>query len=388
LTEEAKWRIFLCPYSEQELRARNYAGALNYVNWGGEQRTTGKGRMGKTGVPFPEVESVRTHRPHWFNLPEHPPGHVIANRFIGERFGFPVNPGLIISDTFFEISFPHEKELYSAMLNSTLTFFFVELMGRHTWAQGVLYLYGPELRDLPVPNALQIPPHLQARIKKAFSTLKRHPILPIAEELRRTSRRTLDEAVLEALGLNPVEYLPKIYRGLVEMVRERLAMSKLRTACKKEDERLSLEQLKEKVRQEALAGGLKPITAFLPAGNPPMMDVPLAAQPVSWSGVLTEYTLLDARGNEVGKIQGNECQARYAVYAAQLGQYMVQVPADPVVACKVVEEYEQYLRREARELFQRLLEATHDQRQADRLRREILGSLKLPPPAIQEATRE
>jgi hypothetical protein len=161
----------------------------------------------------------------------------------------------------------------------------------------------------------------------------------------------------------------------------------LRTARKKQEKRLSLEQVKEKVRQEILPGGLKPITAFLPAGNPQMMDVPLVGRPVSWSAVLTEYTLLDADGNEVGKIRGDEYQARYAVYAARPEDYMVQVPVDPIVAGKAVQKYEQYLRREAQKLFQRLLEATHDHRQADRIQREILESLDLPPLAIREATR-
>lgn len=217
--------------------------------------------------------------------------------------------------------------------------------------------------------------------------MKHRPIQPIAEEVKQKDRRALDKAVLEALGLDPKVYLPKIYQGLVEMVRERLALPKLRTARKKQEKRLSLEQVKEKVRQEVLPGGLKPITAFLPAGNPPMMDVPLVGRPVSWSAVLTEYTLLDADGNEVGKIRGDEYQARYAVYAARPEEYMVQVPVDPIVAGGAVQKYEQYLRREAQKLFQRLLEATHDHRQADRIQREILESLDLPPLAIREATR-
>jgi len=376
--EEARWLLFLCPHTRNELQARGYLGALNYIRWGEQQRTGGRGRVGTRGVPFPQVSSVRSHRPEWFNLPVRKPGQLVSNRFIGERFGFLINSGFAISDTFFEISFPADEDLYAALLNSTVTFLFVELTGRQTWTQGVLYLYGPELRELPVPDASRIPTHLQERIIKEFDKLKRRSVKPIAQEVKQKDRRALDAAVLEALELDPARYQQRLYEGLVEMVRERLALAKLRTIRKRRERRLSLEQVKAYVQQEVLPSGLKPITAFLPSSKPMMMEVNVTGRPRSWRSFFNQFTLIDSDGKEVGVLEGDEFQARYAIYAARPGHYMIEVPADPAVACKIVQDYEQYLRHIGQALFQRALDATHDHKQAERIVWEILDSLGLP----------
>lgn len=386
--EESRRVLFLCPYDRNELQQHGYVKALEYIRWGEQQRTTGQGRVGTPGVPFPKVSSVQSHRPEWFNLPLRPPGKIISNRFIGQRFGFPVNLGLVISDTFFEILPYTHEELYAAALNSTLSFLLVELTGRQTWSQGVLYLYGPELRDLLIPDMSVVPEQIRKRITAAFERLKQRSVLPITQEVCQKDRRALDEAVLEALGLDPKKYLPQIYEGLVEMVQERLALPKMRKIRREQALRMSLEQIKEKVRQETLPGGLKSITAFLPTHpRPEMWRVPISGRPLSWRAFLTQYDLLDKDGNPVGAFVGEEVQARYAVYVWAPGRYELEIPADSIVAGKAVQAYEQYLRQTAEELFQRLLEATRDYRQAERGAREILESLGLPPVAITEAFR-
>mgnify|MGYP005855903449 CR=1 FL=1 len=203
--------------------------------------------------------------------------------------------------------------------------------------------------------------------------------------MKQKDRQALDRAVLEALGLDPEAYLPHIYQGLVEMVEERLALPKLRKKRQKQERRLSLEQVIERVRQEVLPGGLKPVAAFLPAGRPAMMEVALSGRPVSWSAFLTEFTLLDADGKALGNLQGDENQARYAVYAAQPGEYLVKVPADSIVVGQTVQKYEQYLRQVGQELSNRALDVTRDHRQAERAVHEILESFSLPPLAVSKA---
>jgi hypothetical protein len=366
---------------EQELQNK-YPLAYGYVQWGENQRTS-EGRL------WPEVPSVQGRWTWWLPREATTPDGMWPKAF-NDRFLVADNSaGVASSDRFYELVAKKgiQRDLLVAVLNSTVVFLIVETNGRVNLGEGAMDNMVYEVDQCMVPNPRYLGANDIQRILSAYNKLKHRPIQPIAEEVKQKDRRALDKAVLEALGLDPKVYLPKIYQGLVEMVRERLALPKLRTARKKQEKRLSLEQVKEKVRQEVLPGGLKPITAFLPAGNPPMMDVPLVGRPVSWSAVLTEYTLLDADGNEVGKIWGDEYQARYAVYAARPEEYMVQVPVDPIVAGGAVQKYEQYLRREAQKLFQRLLEATHDHRQADRIQREILESLDLPPLAIREATR-
>ncbi len=387
-SKEAQWLLFLCPYDKASLMKLGYHKALEYIRWGEQQRTTGRGRVGVAGVPFPEVPSVKGRQPDWFSLPVRTPDSLISNNFVGERFGFLLNQEVMTSNTFFGISFHTEQDLYAALLNSTLTFLFVELTGRQTWGEGVLYIYGPELKDLPVPQVAQIPIPLRKRILKAFDPLRQRQIMPIAQEVKQKDRQALDRAVLEALGLDPDRYLREIYQGLVEMVEERLSLPKQRLARQKREKRMSLEQVKERLRQEVLQGGLKPITAFLPSQKLDTLSVPLTGRPVSWSAFLNEFTLLDGMNREVGKFQGTDQQMRYLLYASLPGQYRVEVPIDPLWVTKITEQYEQYLRQIGQNLCERALEATRNHRQAERVAREILESLGLVPLAVSVAMGE
>ena len=81
--------------------------------------------------------------------------------------------------------------------------------------------------------------------------------MQIDQEVKQKDRRALDEAVLSALGLDPNQYLSDIYKGLAEMVKERLTLPGLRAARQKREKGLSLEQIKEKIRREELSGGLR-----------------------------------------------------------------------------------------------------------------------------------
>ncbi|MBC7220892.1 N-6 DNA methylase [Candidatus Bipolaricaulota bacterium] len=384
--DEPKALLFLCPHTRAELQARGYRGALEYIRWGEQQRTTGRGRVGTRGVPFPEVPTVRSHRPEWFNLPDREPGQVISNSFVGERFGFPVNRGILLSNTFFEISFHKHTELYAALLNSTITFLHAELTGRHTWTQGVLYVYGPELKALPIPNARRISAAHRKRIVEAFSDVLQRPVRPIAQEVKQKDRRRLDAAVLESLGLDPGACQDLVYEGLVQLTKERLALPKMRVTRKKGERRLSVEQVKAHVQQEVLSEGVRPISAFVPPGRTQaMVSIAVTGRPVSWQSFLSEFTLLDADGNAVGSLTGSEIEARYAVYAVRAGEHVVDVPTDPIVTRQAVQRYEQYLRQLGEEVFTRAMEATRDHRQAEQITKELLEAQGLPPLAISKA---
>ena len=202
--------------------------------------------------------------------------------------------------------------------------------------------------------------------------------------MKQEDRKALDAAVLEALGLDPERYLPRIYQGLVEMVNERLTLPKLRLARQKKEQRASSEQVKAQVQQELLPNGLKPIGAFL-SHRVEMIRVPLTGKPQRWSTFFTEYTLLDAEGKAVGNLQGSEEQARYVIYAALPGQYLVEIPVDPIVAGQAVQRYELYLQEEAQKLHERVLQATKDFKQTDRIVKEILEDQGLPALAVSLA---
>jgi len=171
------------------------------------------------------------------------------------------------------------------------------------------------------------------------------------------------------------------------MVQERLSLPEKRKLQLKEEKRVALQQIKDKVRQELFPAGLKRIAAFLP-GQPKMLQVPLTGRPVSWKPFLTKFLLVDQEGREVGLVEGVEAQARYAIYAARIGEYMVEIPARGLLAGKIVQDYELYLRQTGQELYSRLFEAIRDHKQASQAARDILESLGQPPIGIEKAMGE
>jgi len=400
--------LFLCDKDEETLRKDRYVKALSYIKWGEDEETSGKGRVGKQGIPFPKVKSVRSHKPQWFNLTYGGPGHLISNCFIGKRFGFLVNTGVAVSNTFFEISFKSEAErdIYAALLNSTLTYLFLEVAGRQTWSQGVLYIYGPELSNLLVPNLDSLDKRKLKTIQSKFEKLKKREVFDIQDEVKQADRQDLDNAVLDALDLDPKVYLRPLYDGLVELVTERLELSKMRAARPKAEKRLSDEKLLKQWEELRWPERLKPITTFLEGKETCFLEIPLREkQPVRYpketpglfSGSPKPVTLLNAEGEPVSSVEKTLqvpllnaegkpvgwvetiSQARYAVLAAKPQEYLVRVPADEKVLKEVLEAYEAHLREEGGRLLGDIQDAVLNVKKAKQLFQSLLERAGLPP---------
>ena len=382
-SEKLSYRLFLPRIDpgtddpEEKLRS-NYPLAYRYVKWGERQRTN-------QGQPWPEVPSVKG-RKAWWLLPYKEPGRILMPMTSGQRFAVFENKGAMADHRLFELLVSEEQtELVSALMNSTLFALIRETVSRVNLGDGATETEGIDWKkSVLIPSPLLIDASDANTIKAAYDEIRLSQAGPIQSEVKRKERQKLDRAILKALGLNPDIYLPSIYQGLLEMVEERHKIPKLRSSRKKQEQRVSLENIKEKILNEVLANGLKPIDAFLPSRNTPMMNIPISSRPVEISAFFTHQKLLDANGKLAGEFEGVESQARYAIYAAQPGAYMVKVPIDPRVAEKASRDYEEYLKKVAQELLQHALDATRNHRQADRVVHEILESLPLPGMAISK----
>jgi hypothetical protein len=365
-----RYRLFLPPLDSKDADAENtlrltYPLAYQYVCWGKQQRTS-------AGQMWTEVPSVKSRKKWWFlGLP--PKVDFLISRFIDQRFFIPAIKHTEIADTFFVGDVIKEDlvNLIIALMNSSIFFMEIEIKGRVNLGEGLLTFYGPDINSTLIINPDNISDVSRTKIIRTFETMQKRPIETLASEVRRKDRQALDTAVLEALGLDPRRYLPQIYQGLVEMVNERLTLPKMRIDRKKKEQRISFDQVKTKVQEELIPNGFQRVSAFLTAGTE-VFGVQLTDRPQSWMVFFTEYTLLGAQGNEVGKIQGTETQARYAIYASLPGQYRVEVPSDYIAAGKAVQRYEHYLQDETRKLRKSILERTNDYQQTERLLREIL----------------
>jgi type I restriction-modification system DNA methylase subunit len=383
--QKVNFRLFVCHKTKDELRKNGKQGAIRYIEYGETQTTKGMGRVGKSGMPYPQVPSVSSRR-NWYDVGDREIGHVVINRFTGERFFFPVNIHKVsVSDTFFEAKFNEDKmdknvvEVYSALLNSTIVYLCSELTGRITWSQGVLYFYGPEINDLLIPVAIK-EQELLKKLHDAFIFILTRPIKPIFEEVKMPDRQKLDSLVLEALGLDPKKYLKPLYDGLCELVRERIELAKMRKKVKKTRLERDIEKVKQEIIKEFLPDGPKrfPEDFLDPSANEEnMKEVSLPNKPLRLGNYFFGEQDVIADSGFIYKAK-NPVEAKYLIYAQRAGVSRLLVPTDMMTLFKTVKNYENYLRNLRAEIAKALLNRTLDQQMAERLLNQILEEYNLP----------
>jgi len=216
--EDLTRALFVCPDAPERL-ARVGIGALRHIIWGALQETRAQARGKLGGMPFPLVTSLRS-RPLWYDVGDVGPADFLLNRFIGDRYLVPTPPAnAAAGDVFFAGRFREgvDAPLALALLNSAIVFLWMEVLGRKTWRQGVLYFYGPEVGALRVPDPARIAGADRRRILSAFRSLSHREVGPFPEEARLADRAALDDAVLRAIGLDST-WRERIYDALSEEI--------------------------------------------------------------------------------------------------------------------------------------------------------------------------
>ena len=149
--QKLRYRLFLPPVDPSspdplgELQKR-YPLAYEYVKWGEQQRTP-------QDQSWSHVPSVKG-RKAWWLLGERKPASFLTMGFIDRRFFILENAGVLASDVMFEWDFRDSSmfELNMALVNSTLTYLLLEMIGRQNLGDGVLKIIGPELNALLIPD--------------------------------------------------------------------------------------------------------------------------------------------------------------------------------------------------------------------------------------------
>jgi predicted acetyltransferase len=215
--------LFFCNYSKKEIKGTN---AFKYIEWGETQCT-------KKGVPWADVESVQG-RNNWYSIGAEilKNADILSNRFIDSRFFFIEAGDFSVADTFFIVKFKNssDRELLIALMNSSLIYLFTEIYGRKNLGEGLLTIYGPELKQLPIPDPRQFTEKARIGILKSYNELRINSIQDIFSELGFDSlngtvsphgdRLEFDLRVMKALGYEGEE-LSEIYNSLVHLVRQR-----------------------------------------------------------------------------------------------------------------------------------------------------------------------
>ncbi|MCO4773031.1 MAG: N-6 DNA methylase [Deltaproteobacteria bacterium] len=214
LPEHTEDRLFVVPPGEA-LGPR----AAAWVAEGAE-------RTSRRGVPYPEVPSVKGNTP-WWRLPEPRSGPVLLPQFRAARHHVLDNPEqLPVNNSAWHGTWhtPSHHGVGVGLLNASLMALGAEVLGRTNLGEGLLTLYGPELRALPMPDPGLYEGDAADAVRCAWKEMAGRDVLPFAEEARREDRRRLDTATLRGLGL-PGELAEPIASAAVALLhtRERLA---------------------------------------------------------------------------------------------------------------------------------------------------------------------
>jgi len=216
----SKTLLFTCHKDTQELKGTN---ALKYIQWGEHQTTQERGGYKRGGILFPNVASVKG-RSRWYDVGTRTPGDFVINQFIDKRFFFPTNDAhLLVSNVVFEGTWKKgiDCELQNALLNSTITYSFVEIFGRANLGEGLLTLYGPDISMVPVVYDSNINQKTRDQIVAAFAKIKKREVEVISKEVEKEDRKELDRLVFSLLGLDEQEQR-EIRDSLLQMVKSRL----------------------------------------------------------------------------------------------------------------------------------------------------------------------
>ncbi len=165
---------------------------------------------------------------------------IISNRFVGERMFFIEGGEFLVNDSFFIANLKDNIDKKSALLllNSTLSLLLLEVIGRKTFAVGVMYIYGPEFKNCVLLNPSLLK---DKKINKIYNQFTIRAIKSIFEECGINpksgiliekqeprplpDRAELDNIVFDALDLT-VDERKDVYRAVCRLVWNRISKAK------------------------------------------------------------------------------------------------------------------------------------------------------------------
>ncbi|MFX1250208.1 MAG: Eco57I restriction-modification methylase domain-containing protein [Promethearchaeota archaeon] len=163
---------------------------------------------------------------YYLNLPS--PAPLLLSQILSNRFIIFLNKANAIADQrLIEIN-PFKKEetdLIAAILNSTVSHLFLELIGRTQLGEGGLGLPASDISQLTILNPSKINFTEKRSILNAFKALLKRPIYKIPKELSYKDRQTLDSIVLGLLTQETK--LSELYSVFTTLVQNRLSKAKL-----------------------------------------------------------------------------------------------------------------------------------------------------------------
>jgi len=365
-----KYYAFLCHKDKSAIKGTN---ALKYIKWGEGQKTS-------DGTPWPEVESVKG-RGNWYELPKRSPGLLLMPMITGKSLRCMFNACRAqVDHNLFEVV-SEDDEITSALgvyLNCGLAFLERELIGRANLGDGALKVEGIDWKRTLVPNT-GILKNIKKRAEGAFDKVANRAIKPISKEVKSNDRTNFEAKVLGSLGIE-AELANNVLEAVVELVRERHLLPKLRTVKKKRRVEQDLGKLKEEVTEEILPSGVKrfPDAYVKVSAKTEWEEISIAAEKIKLGEAgIGVQEICDGDGNHVMEV-GEEAKAKFMVYAKKSDEHIVKIPEKITIVKKAVQNFEIEVREIRSKLYIAFMEKCGDHSMSENLARQVCEEFGLP----------
>lgn len=311
----------------------------------------------------------------WFAAPQQAfeGASVILGRNVNEVHLTYSNPDLLITKRYYRInlkeSLLESKEAVLSFLNSCLWAIILEAEGVVNLGEGALSYYDLETYPLINPKVLT---DSKKDWAKLLHKLMEREIMPVSQEVKETDKKALDGAILEALGLDPKEWLPRIYAGLTELVKERLDLPKMRKKQREVRKARSTEHVIDDLVKDNENGIRYFPKDFIPQ-KVKTHKVSLPAPKFERLVDMGMFPYLVAEGKQYDFNSIHE--AKFAFYAQKPGVLSIEIPTDPVILAKVIKEYELWANGLHEKIHEAAMGRVNDYAQAVRITAQVLEKL-------------
>ena len=362
-----KFKIFLCNESKADLRKKGDKYALKYIEWGEKQST----KPEDGNIPWSEVPSVKS-RANWHALSDIVLSNIFVSKGINDRYFFAISDQPLISNNRLYNIYPHDannSKLISSILNSSIEFLFLEIESRVNLGDGLIDNGKEAIEEL-----LFLDPSKTISLK-SFNNILKRDVLSIFKEVKQKDRKEFDTKILEAMGLDAKIYLPKIYNGLCEIVKERLDLPKMRKKIQKDDVKFAYGKVKTDVIDECLPDGIRKFPQdFYIKGNYEELEFETYStngKPLTADAFFNRYQMKTEEGETIFELD-SEAKAEFAEILSHRETYQIKIPAKEKIVEQIIKNYHSYISGLKDQLEANAKEKLHDWSLAEKMAKEIL----------------
>ena len=198
--------------------------SLKYIKWGEKKSIKIKrGRQkGNTLEGYHRLESIKSHKPKWYNIPDIEPSQLLHPISTDKRhFVAKCSPHYLADQTLVMID-PKENidaDILWMYLNSTVSYVIFELYGRRLGAGNLVVAKGV-MESIPVPNLSNF------RYNIEMSDTLSNLVLKYDQVLTNEKRQKFDIEILKLIGIEKSEkVIDELYNAFIEIVNDRLIKS-------------------------------------------------------------------------------------------------------------------------------------------------------------------